>query len=60
MRIEAPPIKLPQSQRPARAPVTVRKRMDGLEAVMDDGRTQDRGDAWRVLVPPFQQLEHQT
>ena len=59
MSVEAAPVKLPQRERPARAAVAVGKWMDGLKAVMQNGRTENRREFFGSRVPPFQQLEHQ-
>ncbi|MGC2167135.1 MAG: hypothetical protein WA632_14105, partial [Gallionella sp.] len=59
VRIKAAPVKLPQRKRAARATVAVGKWMYGLEAVMQNRRSQNRGELLRLLVPPLQQLEYQ-
>ncbi len=58
MVVETAPIKFPQTQHSAGPSVAVGKWVNRFKLVMHDGRTENRRNFCRIVVPPPQQVGH--
>jgi hypothetical protein len=60
VHVEAAPVEFPQGERATGPPIAIGKGVDGLEAVMEHGGTQDGRKRARLFIPPLQELKHET